>query len=493
MSTLLIGFQDASPPRHVLAKLETLHERLEWVELEAIDPQVHSVGGLCPLHDGYAVLLQALRGVATVCYLAELDSTLRLRRSTELALVRAGICPVIHNGALLLIDPAANRVIRITWPAQAATPTEEVIFEAHTQCSQSRLNAIESFQGRLYLSLSGVQKSHVDPASTETAPTLEAANGTVLEFESAAVVAHLAHAGEFIVVADTLYCLDPDAHTLIPVAGRLQVSTVIATRDQLRGLAHHDGYIYLGAKTTLHPSDHTAPIAHDASCALYQHGCNENLTRRIDMSGFATAIGALLVLPDRLAPVANGADPLLQRLRALNAYTPELLRRHTHADHYHSECEALVRQLIDEQRAYVSAARLLRRLLQHATEPRPGWHFDYATCLMHVGSAQEALWQFQLALAHGYPAEPLLLPLARARAAAEARTRLPLELTGGMAPIPVPRPYPGCDKAYKAFENDAPGFDSPWLQAERTVEFDMVVLELMALLHSPHSARQHGA
>ncbi len=483
MSTLLIGFQDSIAPHHVLAKLDSASERLEWVELDAIDSQVHSVSGLCPLPNGYAVLLQAIRGSGTMCYLAELDSTLRLRRSTELVKVREGSGPVLHDGALLLIDRLTDQVIRITWPEHAATPTEEPIFSARAGGHGRTLSAIASFQERLYLSLSqsGTGVSNSDPLDVihETD-----ANGTILEFESGAVVAQLAQAGEFVIVADTLYCLNAAAHALVPVAGVTQAAAIIDTDDRLHGFAHHGGYIYIGAKSNVLPGNDAASVPYDAGCGLYLHSCEQHPTRRIDMSGFATAIGALLVLPQALAPAADADDPLLQRLRVLNAHTAELLRRYTHADHYHSECETLVRQLIDEYGAYVTAARLLRRLLQHAVKPRAGWHFDYATCLMHVGSAQEAVRQFQLALAHGHPAAPVMRPLARARAAAEGRTGLPLEAADEIAPAATR----GKTDRTIAIEADTPSFSTQWLQAERTVEFDMAVLELMALLHSPDAA-----
>ncbi|RKP44551.1 DUF4915 domain-containing protein [Trinickia fusca] len=425
MTRLLISFRVASPPGHALAQLDTDTEAFEWIDLG--DPQLKIYGamGLCRDGERYLTVFQARREGQPVNCIGELDANLRLTRLAPLRRVKDGHSIVMHDGALLVVSSGTNQVIRVDWPRHGE-PKESVFFEIEPGADTLHMNSLQYFDGRLHLSMFGPRGD---------ALWRDASQGRVIRIDDGAVIGDgLYHPHALFVDGDALLCvgsmtssvhrlsgLAPDAYDALS-AGADAASP--ALRGYLRGAAADDDAIYIGTSAgRTHSRANgvalgTAPeLTHGIDCGVYVVDKATRAIRWIDLSPFAAEIYDVLPIPADTPMRGDRSAAMQQRLRALNAYTPEMRHHAVQADQYCREFNGVIRELIDERNDYCTASRILQRLLSRAGRPRPHWQFDYATCLLETGNAKGALDHYRRALAEGHPREPVRVAVARAVAA----------------------------------------------------------------------------
>jgi hypothetical protein len=421
MSRLLISFRVSSPPGHALAQFDTETEAFEWVDVGDPVLKVYGAMGICRHRARYFVVFQARREGKPISCIGELDAQLRLTRLSALRRVKDGHSIVAQGDALLVVSSGTNQVVRIVWP-QGAEPKESVFFEIDPGADTLHMNALQSYRGKLYLSMFGPRGDGL---------WRDASDGRVVRLDDRAVVASgLYHPHALFVDDDALLCVSSMTNRIYRVDADARRDTgsepaALPPLDgYLRGVATDDKCIFVGTSTGRTRSRATgehvdAPaFAKGIECGVHILDKSTRQARWLDLSPFASEIYDLLVIEPTVSMRGDRTTAMQERLRALNAYTPELRHHASQADQYCREFNSVIRELIDVRRDYATASRVLKRLLARAGRPRPQWQFDYATCLLQTGDASGAIEHFRRAAEQGYGKAPLRQVLKQAIAAA---------------------------------------------------------------------------
>ncbi|WP_206956680.1 DUF4915 domain-containing protein [Trinickia acidisoli] len=421
MSRLLISFRVSSPPGHALAQFNTDTEAFDWIDVGDPVLKIYGAMGICRHNTRYFVVFQARREGKHLSCLGELDAKLRLTRLAALRRVKDGHSIVAHDNALLIVSSGTNQVIRVVWP-QGGEPKESVFFEIAPGADTLHMNALQAYHGKLYLSMFGPRGDGL---------WRDASDGRVIRLDDGAVVTQgLYHPHALFVDNDALLCVSSMKSRIYRVdgdgSGRAEdePTALPALDGYLRGAATDDRYIYVGTSTGRTRSRATGAIvgmpafAKGVDCGVHVLDKSTNTARWLDLSPFASEIYDMIALEPTVPMRGDRTTAMQERLRALNAHTPELRHHSSQADQYCREFNGVIRELIDTRRDYATASRILKRLLARAGRPRPQWQFDYATCLLETGNAQGALEHYRRASQQGYPRASMRDAMARALAAA---------------------------------------------------------------------------
>lgn len=423
MSRLLISFRVSSPPGHALAQFDTETEAFEWVDVGDPVLKIYGAMGICRHRARYFVVFQARREGKPISCIGELDAQLRLTRLAALRRVKDGHSIVAHGDSLLVVSSGTNQVIRIVWP-QGAEPKESIFFEIAPGADTLHMNALQAYRGKLYLSMFGPRGDGL---------WRDASDGRVIRLDDQAVVASgLYHPHALFVDDDALLCVSSMTNRIYRVDAdadaredtRSEPAALPPLDGYLRGVAADDKCIFVGTSTGRTRSRATgeqvdAPaFAKGIECGVHVLDKSTQQARWLDLSPFASEIYDLLVIEPTVPMRGDRTIAMQERLRALNAYTPELRHHASQADQYCREFNSVIRELVDVRRDYATASRILKRLLARAGRPRPQWQFDYATCLLQTGDASGAIEHFRRASEQGYGKAPVRQALKQAIAAA---------------------------------------------------------------------------
>ncbi|WP_206956678.1 tetratricopeptide repeat protein [Trinickia acidisoli] len=398
MSQLLISFCFTSPPGHALAKLDVDSERLEWIDLAHPDFLIDGAMGISRYRDGYVVVFHATRDARPVNCIGEFDGMLSLKRLAPLPSVHDGHSVIEHDGALLVVSSGTNQVIRVDWPDGAA-PRERVFFEIDPGDDTLHMNSLQTFDGKLFLSMFGNRGS---------SSWRDAANGRVVRLDDGVTVAEGLHHPHGLFVDDgSLLCLASATGDIRRVGGAARGASA-KLEGYLRGIASDARFVYVGTSRLRNRSKSTGKkqgvplVETGVGCGLHLVDKAAGTSRWLDLSPFASEIYDVFPLPEGTPIEGTREAAMLSRLRALNAHTPILMVQATQAEQYFHEFNGVIGELIAE-RDFDTAATLLERLMCGPLRTRLDWHADYALCLLHRGDMIGAMQHYAKALGENHP------------------------------------------------------------------------------------------
>lgn len=419
MPQLLLSFCYTRPLGHVLARFDTETQALEWLDLGALDLQIHGATGLCRHGQGFYAVLQVKRGGIPTTELVEFDAHCRMQRSATLKRVFDAHSIVPWGDALLVVSTGTNQVIEINWPTPGA-PRETIFFELDPGADTLHMNALQVFEQRLYLSMFGPKQGDSWNDSDQ---------GCVLDLSAGgqAVALGLRHPHALFVDGGALGCLVSMTGAIVPIAGT-PAHAYPPLPGYLRGAASDSRYLYVGVSI---PRTHSKSrgVALAASkrgssgqgCGLHVFDKSNGQTTWLDLSPFGAELYDIVAWP-ALAPLCGSREQAMAaRLHAVNAESSEMMTAWLALSKIRRQLVDAVAQMIEVDRDYATAQRLLSRLLAQAPQ-RPEWNYYYALCRLAAGDPHgEAIPHLLKVVDSGYQPEQARLYLAQAyRAQAQA-------------------------------------------------------------------------
>jgi hypothetical protein len=438
MTQLLLSFCYAKPSGYVLARFDTRTNVFQWVDLRDVAGPVVGATGLCRLGEHYYAALQ-IRVPGTVgTLLAEIDRTGRVRRAARLAEVFDAHSLVPWHGELLIVSSGSNQVFAVDWQHDAA-PRVRVFFEREPGADTLHMNSLQTFNGRVYLSLFGCKPG---------ASWREARDGQILDLSAGGEVVRrgLRHPHSLFVDRATLLCLSSRDGSLVHVAGaprgadrpldgyvrgalaaggNLFVGTSMPrTHSKSRGVSEAAHVATRSPPSAAEPrqDERSAHAGHaGGGCGLHIVDAATGVSDWLDLSPFGAELYDIAEWSGE-GVCGERIDAMAERLRAVNAEFGELIGAVYRMRNQHGAVARMLREMMDAG-CDMSSARGVLESLANDLPALPEWSYLHARMLLDGNSngrsasdsrnAPAALPYLIAALDGGYDSFDVLHHLAR--------------------------------------------------------------------------------
>jgi len=414
MTQLLLSFCYAKPSGHVLARMDVDADTFEWIDLGDVAAQVVGATGLCRVDASYYAALQ-IRVPGTVgTLLAEIDLAARVRRVARLAPVLDAHSLLAWGDELLVVSSGTNQVFAVHWPRDGALRTR-VFFELEPGADTLHMNSLQTFGGRVYLSMFGCKPG---------ASWRDACDGQILDLtdDGRLVRRGLRHPHSLFVDRGTLLCVTSRDGSLVHVAGALRGADR-PLDGYVRGALAHDGRLFVGtsmARTQSKSRGVALPAAPGASsqagtgCGMHVIEAAGRPSRWIDLSAFGAELYDVLPWYGD-AVSGTRADAMVSRLRAVNAEFGALIGTVYRMRTHHGAVAGMLRAMLDAGGDLDFARATLERLANDAPA-LPEWSYLYGRLLLageNDANRRAALPFLMSALEGGYDGFDVLSRLAQ--------------------------------------------------------------------------------